>query len=395
VTKIEVVSSNGDGTGSVKFYIDNDTSDGIDWTYCGESTTNIPTVGLTALLMNYSTALHYLDIDYWRVWQDDSSEPLSPPALALEEEEVAGEELTIEERVILLEEFDTNMADDFESITESVDVLNVSLSETQAMLDELNNRVSLLENNDIMTGQSIIDLSDTMTDFDLRLNELASSSVGLQLTGEVLDSLAANVLVIHDSAMFNGTLAAKKHVTFGEDTVGQGMILTGHTSTTITFAEPYEIAPIINITPVDFEERWKLSEVSTSGFKIMINDTQTMDIIFNWQAIAAGADSKVFVSDGTINPVGLLIDYVPEPAPEEETVIEEPAGEPVVEDPAPVEETPTEEPVVEEPVVAEPVIEEPVVEEPVVAEPVVEEPVEEPAPTEEPAPESPAEPPIE
>lgn len=419
ITKIEVVSSNGDGTGSVKFYIDNDTSNGIDWTYCGESTTNIPTVGLTALLMNYSTALHSLDIDFWRVWQDDSSAPPTPIVLTFEEEEEITEDLTIEERVVILEEFDTNITDDFELITESVDVLDVSLSETQAMLDELSGRVSILENNDILADQSIVDLSNMMTDFDLRLSELASSSAGLQLIDEVFESLTANILVIYDSAIFNGTLTAKKHVTFGEDTVGQGMILAGHASTTVIFAEPYEIAPIINITPIDFDGKWKLSEVSTSGFKIMLSEIQSVDVLFNWQAIGASTDSKVFVSDGTVNLIGLQIDYVPEPVPEEpvieepsseEPVVEEPVvEEPVVEEPTPIEEPATEdEPIVEEPVTEEsPITEEPVVEdpiseepapteEPIVEEPVAEEPVvEEPTPAEEPVAEPPAEPLIE
>jgi len=391
VTKIEVVSSNGDGTGSVKFYVDNDTSNGIDWTYCGESTTNIPTVGLTALLMNYSTALHYLDIDYWRVWQDDSSEPVNPPVLVIEEEEAIAEELSVEERVAILEEFDTNINDDFESITESINVMDVALSETQAMLDELNSRVSILENNDIIADESIVNLSNMMTDFDSRLSELASSSIGLQLTGETFDSLTANILVIYDSAVFNGALAVKKHITFGEDTVGQGIILAGHTSTTIIFAESYEITPIINITPIDFDEKWKLSEVSTSGFKIMINEIQIVDVLFNWQAIGASTDSKVFVSDGTVHLLGLQIDYVPELLPaEEEPVVEEPVAEeePVIEEPVVEESASAEEPPAEE----EPVVEEPVAEE----EPVIEEPVvEESAPAEESVPEPPVETPIE
>ena len=66
VLKIEVRS-----TTDVRFYVDNNASDGINWTSCGTSTTNIPTAALTSTIMNTSTtAGRTLDIDYFRVWQN-------------------------------------------------------------------------------------------------------------------------------------------------------------------------------------------------------------------------------------------------------------------------------------------------------------------------------------
>jgi hypothetical protein len=400
VGKIEVVSSNGDGTGVVKFYVDNDTSNGINWTYCGESTTNIPTVGLTSMIMGYSTAAYDLDIDYYRVWQDDSNVVTGDLEIIEEESE---EELTVEDRLLILELSASTTAEQIESINMSmeenisqienlgntVNALDVSLSETKSMLDALNERVVNLETGAVVMTQSIADLNNMITDFDLRLAEIVSSSLGLEYSGSEYDNLLANVLIITDSALFDGSISVKKHASFGEDTVGQGLILAGHTSTTITFAEPYELLPIVNITPIDYDGKWKLSEITTTGFKILISEPQLTDVTFNWQVFGARSESKIFYSDGTVKEIGLIINYIPEPviveepiaeeSPTEEPIAEEPTDEPVIEDPVAepvteepiVEESPTEEPIAEEPT-DEPVIEDPVAE-PVVEEPIVEE----------------------
>jgi hypothetical protein len=72
LVKAEVVS-----TTSVNFYVDPNTSDGISWTYCGNSSTNIPSVSLSAMMMFYSTSNNrYLDVDFLRVWSDDAASPI-------------------------------------------------------------------------------------------------------------------------------------------------------------------------------------------------------------------------------------------------------------------------------------------------------------------------------
>ncbi len=416
IAKIEVVSSTGAGGGSVKFYIDNDTTDGINWTYCGESTTNIPTVGLTSMLMNYSTAAHSLYVDYFRIWQDDSS-----PEIPSEPEEMKEipEILSLDERIALLEsafasttadltEMKTTLdnqgilageqAEQIAEIIDSVNILNVSLDETKSMIAAINDRVIVLEDTAISTEASFADLNLAITDINVRLEAFASSTVGMDFSSGVFGDLFANALIVDSLAIFNGPVNMNKHVTLGEDTVGQAQILAGHSSTTVTFAEPYEILPIISVTPLDFDGKWKLSEVTTSSFKISINEIQYIDITFNWQAFGASPESKIFVSDGTSRLIGLVIVYSPpaEETPVEEPVVEPPAEETPVEEPVvepPAEETPVEEPVVEPPAeetpVEEPVVEPPAEETPV-EEPVVEPPAEE-TPVEEPVVEPPAE----
>lgn len=70
LVKAEVVS-----TTQVNFYIDPDVSNGISWTSCGSSTTNIPTANMGTMMMHYSsTNGNYTDFDFLRIWQDDSKE---------------------------------------------------------------------------------------------------------------------------------------------------------------------------------------------------------------------------------------------------------------------------------------------------------------------------------
>ncbi len=61
-------------TTSVDFYIDTDVSNGVSMSFCGNLTTNIPTDNLSATIMNAGsgTSSRYLDVDFFRVWQDDS-----------------------------------------------------------------------------------------------------------------------------------------------------------------------------------------------------------------------------------------------------------------------------------------------------------------------------------
>jgi len=64
----------------VHFFVDLDVSDGVSWTECGSGlTTNIPTVALAPQLhyQSRATTAGVLDVDFFRVWQDDSKDSLN------------------------------------------------------------------------------------------------------------------------------------------------------------------------------------------------------------------------------------------------------------------------------------------------------------------------------
>jgi hypothetical protein len=57
----------------VRFYVDNDMSDGLQWFECGSSSTNIPLSSLTSMIKWTATATNeFLMIDHMRIWQDDA-----------------------------------------------------------------------------------------------------------------------------------------------------------------------------------------------------------------------------------------------------------------------------------------------------------------------------------
>jgi len=235
------------------------------------------------------------------------------------------------------------------STTESLNILNLSLTETQNMLAALTDRVNTLESKSVSAENDIALLSGAVTDLGIQLAGFASGTAGLDLSGGVYDGLIANSLVVSSLAEFGG-ITVEKHAVFGEDTVGQAKILAGHNFSAVTFAEPYELLPIISVTPVDFDGKWKLSEIATTGFKILLSEPQASDVLFNWQALGASADSKIYVSDGTTAVIGLQIVYTPElpveesvvteEVPVEEEQIETPVDEPLSETETPADEAP-------------------------------------------------------
>ena len=71
--KIEVRSAT-----NIRFFVDNNVSNGVDFVECGAIGTGIPAVGL-APLVEYQYrpggAVGSLDVDFHRIWQDDSNQP--------------------------------------------------------------------------------------------------------------------------------------------------------------------------------------------------------------------------------------------------------------------------------------------------------------------------------
>ena len=75
--KVEVTAHTDGGSANVNFYVDEDVSNGISWRSCGSATTenNIPNAQLAPQVHwqeRSGGATSFLDIDFWRAWQDDS-----------------------------------------------------------------------------------------------------------------------------------------------------------------------------------------------------------------------------------------------------------------------------------------------------------------------------------
>lgn len=354
LVKFEVVSSNGSGGGSVKFYVDSSAANGIQWQYCGESTTNIPTVGMTSMLMSYSGSNgRGIYVDYFRVWQDDS---LSNEALVWEVAEDSLEnspEPSFEEKTVLdLDNLFTAVSSTWNKIGDLTNlyseqtlqiaqangrigelasrlgILDLTASSTSAMLAGLDNRIVVLESTASTTNSSLVEIRDQISNIQYSISTIVTTTLADTLQGNAVDLNTTMLnLVVEESAEFKGKVTVKEQVILGTDTIGQAKILAGAVSATITFANPYENLPVITVTPIGLHNLvYGVDSVSTSSFSILIDPVQGVDVLFNWHAFGSTLESKIFVSDGKTSPVNIVLPFEAVSVP----VVEESEQVPVI-----------------------------------------------------------------
>jgi hypothetical protein len=340
--KIEAVSAS-----KINFYVDNNVSDGVNFTLCGSSTTNIPAINLAPELIYQQRAngplTTNLEIDYYRMWQDDaatgSSLVLDQPAIdnlaSSSDSVVVTPELSIEDKLQLangtlnvkidalaasatqdisdiravITGYQTVLADNVSStayLFTQFGVLNASAQNTQEMISGLNNRITVLENNFSSTSLSIAGLQAQINSIAVQ-QDSSSSSVDL-LQGGYNGNISTNDLAVSGLAAFNGAVKVVGQLSLGADNAGQAKILVGATSTLVTFATPYETLPIITVTPIGVRDlRFGVSDITTSSFVIQIEPPQIVDTTFNWLAFGSAMDARVFVSDGTTSSVNFVV----------------------------------------------------------------------------------------
>jgi|GEM_PF-4829680 hypothetical protein len=127
--KIEVLSST-----SVRFSIDANVSDGVSFTTCGTSATNIPATTLAAMIKSTSNANNVgVDVDYFRVWQDDNESATNEIVLDSAPTEAEYKEW-LEEKV-----------DDYEGEGNALEELSSKLADGFAWVEEyIFNRITVL-----------------------------------------------------------------------------------------------------------------------------------------------------------------------------------------------------------------------------------------------------------
>jgi len=90
------------------------------------------------------------------------------------------------------------------------------------------------------------------------------------------------------------------HVSFNQDTVGQATILLNSTSVRINFTEEYEVVPIVTVTQLEFiDGQYRVAEKTTKGFVIELQNTQEIEIAFDWHAFAQSAEEIINATNVT------------------------------------------------------------------------------------------------
>lgn len=211
-----------------------------------------------------------------------------------------------------------------------------------------------------------------------------SSTLAL-LQNTAVPTLTVAHLTVTESPTFTGNLVVQGVVGFGEDTVGQAEIVTEGREVVVPFTHSYERAPIIVVTPFDYDGLWKVTQVTTTGFAIVVPATSTRNILFSWHAFMPSPSMRVVVGkieekdirteiqvrepepvvpppvvSSSLNVASSTLEVMPSSTPVEAeppvvlpTEISTTTPEAVVPEPAPVVPSPTPEPPSAEPSVPE------------------------------------------
>ncbi|MCH7568916.1 MAG: tail fiber domain-containing protein, partial [Nanoarchaeota archaeon] len=145
-------------------------------------------------------------------------------------------------------------------------------------------------------------------ELDSKVNTLASGgSLNISIGNQSLNIETLTVsnkttlfdVIISGLARFKDAVFTGQ-VSFSEDSVGQAIILEGSTEVQINFKTAYENTPVITLTPLEFiEGQYKLTEKTITGFKIILQNNQSLDIAFDWHAFGQVTENKAEVVNET------------------------------------------------------------------------------------------------
>lgn len=94
--------------------------------------------------------------------------------------------------------------------------------------------------------------------------------------------LTLQTLEVSSDAVFNGNITLNGPLIVGQDTAGQVEIPVGDRSVSVTFSQPYLSLPVVSLTAVDFSGEYFLTEVTETGFTILLTEATTDSIAFQW-----------------------------------------------------------------------------------------------------------------
>ena len=251
------------------FFIDFNAGNGISFTDCGTVTGTFPTAQLAPefIAVHTETGTRQFDIDYMRIWQDDSPAP-DPTELASQA-----------------------------PVTPPVEVINAPSA--------FDGRVALA---DLATASENIPYDPAC-----RLDtQVLSASKGI-----ISPLVVTKGLVVDSISSFNDAIALQSDTVFfgrpyfNADTAGFAVIAKGQKTVDVSFDKEYQEQPIVNASvtiesnldhgmqqdqvnaALDPNLRYVITNKSVKGFTIMLNQPSSADLEFSWAAFAV-KNAKVF-----------------------------------------------------------------------------------------------------
>lgn len=315
----------------VQYFIDYDVTNGIYETSCGTMTTTGAVTGNTAMGVfldahSAGSATAKLDIDYFRVWQDDAPTSATPSIVAsqantnapnavdttapaplaiesgggpdpestntlinfmaaTEQDAVFGNDVYVH-GTLYVDKIKANQIEGMEIITNKISSLGAQLAKDQAIKTAESSPPVNLNNLTNVQAVSLSVLAQIEAKGGLRVDKDA------QFNGKTLFALLAE---------FNGPAKFNGQVSFNNDAGGTALIKKDARKVDIKFSKDYTATPIISANYLfngldisadqDKQQRlldggysFVISQTTSKGFTIVLNKPATEDISFSWLA---------------------------------------------------------------------------------------------------------------
>jgi hypothetical protein len=264
--KIEVRS-----TTDVRFYVDNDVSNGVSWVSCGTSATNIPAAALASVFKWSSTTVTgNLDIDYFRAWQDDSADG-----------SVVAESTTTEPEVLVTAAQNSTTTPTASEVTPVLSGPIMSAPTTPAV--EAIDYLKIVEETTGLKYLSNADAKELKLTPSLGLTNVIFNVQKVTFTSNI--NVAGTVEVGGD-LIVTGNAKVTGELYLGDKNFGTAKIVKGETEVEVKFDPAKSTVPFITVNPTsDSSVRYWISSKDVNGFTIKIESAQESDVEFEWIVI--------------------------------------------------------------------------------------------------------------
>ncbi len=306
--RIEVLSAT-----SVRFLMDYDVSDGVNFIDCGTVSGANPTAALGATVYNVhteTTGSRTVDVDFFRVWQDDAvvlSQDILQQDIAIE----AGQKIDVRGEVHFTD--DPNNPGFYRLMDKNglhinavyiEDIQSKSLSEKFKNIDAA-----------IASQSGSLAVSGTATTFIDGIREFLSEIRFSNLVQFVADVVFhANVgiggkLTVNKEATFSGQL------TFPDNMAGSAVISKYTQSVDVVFDHPFNTTPVVTISQVitNATDSAFLSEgfnagvsnITPNGFTISLDTLAIRNYTYNWIAVSVSNTHQTVSSSPLMDILGV------------------------------------------------------------------------------------------
>ena len=173
-----------------------------------------------------------------------------------------------------------------------IDTTNLHISSSEIYSDSiLKIQATGLHGLDLMAGKVTLDeygnmniKGDLHVEGDTNIDNNLNVSGSLEATGSaVLGETTVNTLTASSSAVLGDT--ATETLTLGTNAAGVITMPIATTEMQINFTKAYKTQPIVTVTAQDLFVPVVVSDITTTGFKIKIQNPSNTPIKFNWIAV--------------------------------------------------------------------------------------------------------------